>query len=43
VIAHIGGAPLEELLLSLAGAGGGLLTARAWIMVRVNRPRDPGR
>jgi hypothetical protein len=42
VIAHFGGVPLEEVLLSAAGAGGGLLMARAWIMLRLRRPREPG-
>ena len=42
MIAHLGGVPLEELLLPLAGAGGGLLTARAWIMGRLRRLREPG-
>jgi hypothetical protein len=42
VIAHVAGVPMEEALLSLAGAGGGLLAARAWIMVRLRRPREPG-
>jgi hypothetical protein len=42
VIAHVAGVPMEEALLSLAGAGGGLIAARAWIMVRLRRPREPG-
>jgi hypothetical protein len=42
VIAHVGGVPLEEVLLLLGGAGGGLLAARAWIMGRLSRPRGPG-
>jgi hypothetical protein len=42
MIAHVGGLPLEETVLSLAGAGGGLLAARAWIMVRLRRLREPG-
>jgi hypothetical protein len=42
VIAHVGGLPLEELLLSTAGAGGGLVIARAWIIVRLRRLREPG-
>jgi hypothetical protein len=41
VIAHMGGVPLEEALLSLAGAGGGLLMARAWIIARLRRLREP--
>jgi hypothetical protein len=42
VIAHVGAVPLEELLLSLAGAGGGLVAARAWMMARLRRLREPG-
>jgi hypothetical protein len=33
---------MEEALLSLAGGGGALLMARAWIMVRLRRLREPG-
>ena len=39
MIAHVGGVPLEELLPALSGAGGGLLLARGWIMLRVQRRR----
>jgi hypothetical protein len=39
VIAHLGAVPLEELLPALSGAGGGLLLARGWIMLRVQRGR----
>jgi hypothetical protein len=39
VIAHVGAVPLEELLPALSGAGGGLLLARGWIMLRVQRGR----
>jgi hypothetical protein len=42
VIAHVGGMPLEELLPSLTGAGAVLLGARAWIMLRLRRGREPG-
>ena len=42
MIAHIGGVPLEEILPSASGAGAGLLVARAWIMLRLRRRRDPG-
>jgi hypothetical protein len=42
VIAHIGALPLEELVPALAGTGTGLLVARAWIMLRVRRRREPG-
>ena len=40
MIAHVGAFPLEELLPSVAGASGGLLLARTWIMVRLRRRRD---
>ena len=39
---HIAGVPLEELLPAAAGGSTGLLVARAWIMLRVRRRRDPG-
>jgi hypothetical protein len=42
VIAHVGGVPLEELLASLAGTGGALLAARAWIMLRLRGGREHG-
>lgn len=42
IAAHVGGMPLEELLPSLAGAGTGLVLARAWLAVHLRR-RDPGR
>ncbi|HEV2875542.1 MAG TPA: hypothetical protein VGW14_10360 [Thermoleophilaceae bacterium] len=42
MIAHVGGVPLEEILPSATGAGAGLLAARAWIMVRLRRRREPG-
>jgi hypothetical protein len=37
VIAHVGGVPLEEILPSVTGAGGRLLVARAWTMLRRER------
>jgi hypothetical protein len=43
MIAHVGVVPVAELLPSVAGAGTGLLMARAWIMLRVRRRREPGR
>ena len=43
MIAHVGGVPAEELLPTLAGTGTGLLIARAWIMVRLRRQREPGK
>ncbi len=42
MIAHVGGVPLEEILPSVTGAGAGLVAARAWIMLRVRRRREPG-
>jgi hypothetical protein len=39
VIAHIGGVPFEEMLPFASGASGGLLVARAWIIVRLRRRR----
>jgi len=36
-MAHVGGVPLEELLPSLAGAGGGLVVVRAWLGLRLRR------
>lgn len=33
-VAHVGGAPVEEFLPSLAGASAGLAVVRAWIAVR---------
>ena len=42
MIAHLGGLPLEELLPSVTGAGAGLLVARAWILLRLRRRREPG-
>jgi hypothetical protein len=38
IFAHIGGVPVEEGLLALAGGSGtGLLMARAWFTARVRR------
>jgi hypothetical protein len=42
VIAHVGGVPVEEMLPALAGAGTGLLVARAWLMLRLRRRGEPG-
>ena len=40
MIAHVAGAPLEELLVPLlSGAGAGLLLARAWVAARLRRIR----
>jgi hypothetical protein len=41
VIAHVGAVPLEELVPSVLGAGATLALARAWIIVRLQRRRDP--
>ena len=41
MIAHIGALPLEEVLPVLTGAGSGLLAARAWMMLRLRRRREP--
>jgi hypothetical protein len=41
IVAHIGGVPVEEVLLPLAGgAGTGLLLARAWLAARLGRRRE---
>jgi hypothetical protein len=42
MIAHVSGVPVEELLPSAAGAGAALLMARAWVMLRLRRRREPG-
>ena len=40
VFGHIGGVPVEELLVPLAsGVGAGVVLARAWVMSRVRRRR----
>ena len=39
-LAHVGGVPVEELLPSLAGAGGALLVARGWVALHLRRRRD---
>ncbi len=41
MIAHVAGVPVEEVLPTLAGTGTGLLVARAWLMLRVRRRREP--
>jgi hypothetical protein len=40
IAAHIGGLPVEELAPSVAGAGAGLLLARAWLTLHLPRRRD---
>jgi hypothetical protein len=42
VIAHVGGVPVEEILPSVTGAGAALLLARAWLILRLRRRREPG-
>jgi hypothetical protein len=42
VIAHVAGAPVEELLPFMAGMGVALLLARAWVAARLRGPRDEG-
>ena len=37
MIAHVGGVPVEELLPTLAGTGGALFVARAWMAVHFRR------
>ena len=39
MIAHVAGIPAEEVAMSVAGAGVGLVAARAWIIVRLRRLR----
>jgi hypothetical protein len=41
VFAHVGGVPFEELLPSVAGAGGALLVARGWLALHLRRGRRP--
>jgi hypothetical protein len=41
ITAHIAGVPVEEVLSSASGAGGALLVARIWIIVRFRRRREP--
>jgi hypothetical protein len=45
IVAHVAGLPLEEIAPSFAGAGVGLLLARAWLMVRFGprQRREPRR
>ncbi|MDX6582362.1 MAG: hypothetical protein QOI10_1546 [Solirubrobacterales bacterium] len=43
IAAHVGGVPLEEMAPSVAGAGAGLLLARAWLTLHLRRRRDLGR
>ncbi len=40
ISAHVAGMPVEELLPSLAGAGAGLLFARAWLALRFRDRED---
>jgi hypothetical protein len=44
ILAHIGGVPVEEILLPAVSTGAaGLLVARSWILVQVRRRREEGR
>ena len=44
VLAHVGGVPLEELVLSAAGGGASLLAARVWLALHLRRrSSDRGR
>ena len=38
-LAHVGGMPVEEILPALASTGASLLTARAWLSLRLRRDR----
>lgn len=38
-LAHVGGVPIEETALLLAGSGTSLLAARAWLAVRFREGR----
>jgi hypothetical protein len=40
IVAHVAGVPVEELLPNVAGAGGALLLARAWLAFHL---RERGR
>ena len=40
IVAHIAGVPVEEMLPVAGGAGGSLLMARAWLMLRFRRRRE---
>jgi hypothetical protein len=42
VIAHVAGVPVEELIPTVAGAGGILLLARSWVSPRLRRHRRRG-
>jgi hypothetical protein len=42
-MAHVGGVPAEEVLPALAGTSSALLVARAWLMLRLRRRREPGK
>lgn len=41
VFGHVGGVPVEEMLAAAPAAAAGLLMARAWIMLRLRRMRNP--
>jgi hypothetical protein len=41
-MAHVLGVPVEEGLPALAGTSTVLLVVRAWLMLRLQRRREPG-
>jgi hypothetical protein len=41
IVGHVAGVPLEELAPSIAGIGGSLLLARAWLALHLRRGRAP--
>lgn len=41
IVGHVAGVPLEELAPSIAGIGGSLLLARAWLAVHLRRGVSP--
>jgi hypothetical protein len=40
IVAHVAGVPVEELLPNVAGAGGALLLARAWLAYHLRERRQ---
>jgi hypothetical protein len=44
MLAHVGGVPVEEMLIpSAAGSGTALLIARTWLSFRLTRRREAAR
>ena len=37
IVAHVAGVPVEELIPAVAGSGGALLLARAWLWLYLRR------